>query len=87
MLPPRLPPCKLHPSLGHDEHDDDDGVDHQEGGLDDDKGNGDGGDDDGDDHDDGGVDDDKDGGDGGDDDGDICERCELSPNVRSGRSG
>ena len=65
MLPPRLPPCKLHPSLGHDEHDDDDGVDHQEGGLDDDKGNG----------------------DGGDDDGDICERCELSPNVRSGRSG
>ena len=65
MLPPRLPPCKLHTSVGHDEHDDDDGVDHQDGGLDDDKG----------------------GGDGGDDDGDICERCELSPNVRSGRSG
>ena len=44
-------------------------------------------DDDGVDHHDGGLDDDKGGGDGGDDDGDICERCELSPNVRSGRSG
>ena len=64
MLPPRLPPCKLHPSVGHDEHDDDDG----------------------DDHDDGGVDDNKGSGDGGDDDGGIGERCEVSPNVRSGRS-
>ena len=83
MLPPRLPPCKLHPSVGHDEHDehdDDDG----DGGLDDGQVNGNGGDDDGVDHQDGGLDDDKGGGDGGDDDGDICERCELSPNVRSG---
>ena len=52
MLPPRLPPCKLHPSLGHDEHDDDDGDGHDDGGLDDGQGNRDGGDDDGDDDDD-----------------------------------
>ena len=51
MLPPRLPPCKLHPSVGHDEHDgdDDDDDDDDDGGLYDGQVNGDGGDDDGDD--------------------------------------
>ena len=57
---------------------DDDGDDHDNGGLDIGQGNGDGGDDDGDDHDDGGVDDDKGGGDGGGDDRGIGERCEVS---------
>ena len=51
MLPPRLPPCKLHPSVGHDEHDgdDDDDDDDDDGALYDGQVNGDGGDDDGDD--------------------------------------
>ena len=87
MLPPRLPPCKLQPSVGHDEHDDDDGDDDDDGGHDDGQVNRDGGDDDGDDDQEGGLDDDKGGGDGGDDYGDICERCEVSPKVSSGRCG